>query len=240
MPMTILGLLQEFCDRRGLDSPSIVMSSGDPTIRQLKGLANECLADLTGRGHSWSELQKQTTFNSVAAELQGAIATLAPFGFKYIIPDSLFDRTERRPLYGPRNAPAWQESTALPTTGPFYSFRVWQGNFYLQPAPPAAHTIAFEYASDMAILAANGVDWKKRFTADDDVFKLDEDLMLAGLNWRWRREQGLSYSEEQRTYEALVAQAIGAASEKGELSLTGGSRDLKPGIFVPSCNWPVS
>jgi hypothetical protein len=240
MTMTLLQTIQEFCDRRSLSRPSIVMASTDDTIRQLRSLANEVITDITNRGESWARLQKQATFTSVAAELQGQIATIAPYGFKYLILESIYDRTERRPLFGPRQAPRWQESEALPVTGPLYTYRIWQGGLYVQPALPAGHEIAFEYASDMAILAVDGVTWKKRFSADTDSFMLDEDLLLLGLNWKWRREQGLSYSQEKLDYEVLLAQAIGNEPTKGPINLAGGTADVKPGIFVPSGNWPVS
>ena len=238
MTMTLLATVQEFCDRTGVDSPSIVIGSTDDQVRQIKALANEVLTDITGRGNSWPRLQKQATFVSVAAEQQGLITTIAPYGFQYAIEDSLYDRTERRPLFGPRNAPRWQESEALPQTGPFYSYRIWQGYFYLQPAPPAGHTIAFEYASDFAILAADGTSWKKRFTVDTDTFALDEDLLLLGLRWKWKKEKGLAFATEKLDYESLLAQAMGNDGAKAELHLDGrGDGDIRPGIFVPAGNW---
>lgn len=240
--MTLLETLQEFTDRVGnVERPTSVISSTDDTVRQIKALANEVISDITNRGASWAVLQKQATFTSVAAELQGPLSTIAPYGFKYVILNSLYDRTERRPLFGPRNAPRWQEAEALPQTGPFYSFRLWQGNFYLQPAPPASHEIAFEYASDMAILGpASATDWKKRFSDDGDIFQLDDDLLLMGLRWKWRREQGLSYSQEKDDFEAQLTQAIGTEPTKGEVNLEGGNNgDIRPGIFVPLGNWNV-
>lgn len=240
MGMTLLETLQEFSDRRGLDRPGSVMSSQDDTIRQLRGLANEVISDITSRQTSWAKLQKEATFTSVEAESQGLISAIAPYGFKYLILGSLYDRTDRRPLYGPRNAQNWQESTALPVTGPLYTYRIWQGQFMVQPTLPADHTIAFEYASDMAILDPDGVTWKKRFSQDGDTFQLDDDLLLMGLQWKWRRANGLSYNQEKIDFEAQLAQAMGNEPTKGALSLEGGSGDIRPGIFVPSGNWPLS
>jgi hypothetical protein len=239
MGMTLLETLQEFCDRRGLDRPSSVMSSQDDTIRQLRGLANEVISDITNRGTSWAKLQKQATFTTIANENQGAISVHAPYGFKYIIENTVWDRTNRRPLFGPRNAPAWQENEALIVTGPLYTYRVWQGNFYIQPEPPAGNTIAFEYASDMAIAAEDGVTFYKRFTNDTDEFLLDDDLLLMGLKWKWAYTQGLPYKQDKIDYEAMLVNSIGGEPTKKDVNLAGGSQDLKPGIWVPAGNWPV-
>lgn len=246
MTMSLLATLQEFCDRNGLDRPTIVIANPDDTVRQLKALANEVITDITNRGHSWAKLQKQGTFVTVAAELQTTILLAAPYGFKYLIPDSIWDRTQRRPLFGPRNAPQWQQSEAINITGPLYSFRFWQGNVYMQPAPAAGHTIAFEYASDFSIQGPTSASdstiiWKKRFDNDADVFALDEDLILYGLEWKWRRRQGLSYAQEKQDYEAMLTQAIGTSEQKGEVNMAGSSNNtITPGIWVSSGSWPVS
>lgn len=241
MTLALLPTLQEFCDRNALDRPTVVMQSPDDTIRQLRSLANEVITDITNRGAAWEKLVKRCTpFAALNTEIQGKIETIAPYGFKSIVPDTLFDLTQRRPLFGPGQPGQWEQNIALPNTGPFYTYRIWQGNFCLQPNPPAGDLIVFEYTSDQAILDADGVTWKKRFAADTDVFALDEDLMLAGLNWKWRRKQGLSYAQEKQDFELMLTQQIGDEPNGGDISMSGddGGR-IKPGIIVPLGNWTV-
>lgn len=240
MAITLLDLLQEFSDRRGLDKPQIVMGSTDDGVQQLRALANEVVSDITNRGTSWALLQKEAVFTSVAGDDQGAITTIAPYGFKRLILETAYDRTTRRQLFGPRNAQRWQESKALPTTGPFYSYRIWNGHLFFQPDLPADHTIAFEYASDMAILALDGLTWKRRFSDDADSFQLDEEVLLAGLNAKWRREKGLSYIEEKAKFEQMLNQLSTNEPTKGVINMANShDHDLRPGIFVPSGNWNV-
>lgn len=239
MPMTLLQIIQDLTDRVGLEQPTVVIGTTDDTVRQLKSLANEVVANITQRGTSWARLQKEATFTTVAAEEQGSMDTIAPSGFKYVIPNSLYDRTERRPLYGPRNAPRWQEAEAIVQSGPFYSYRIWNNKFYLQPAPPAGHECYFEYASDYAIQAESGGDYKARFTADTDVFLLKDEMLILGLKYKWRRANGLSYAEEFKEFEAYLVQELGTEPTKGTLNLQGGTADIRPGIFVPSGNWPL-
>lgn len=235
--MTLLELIQQYADRTGLERPSVVMASVDDTIIQLRALANEVVNDMLTRGHSWTELQKEATFTTVADELQGSLATIAPDGFQYIYPETIFNRTSRLNLCGPRSPQNWQLAEATAVHGPMYSFRIRGGNLYMQPAPTAGDIIAFEYASNYAIL--NGVTWKRRFTADEDVFQLDEELLLAGLKAKWRRVKGLSYAQEMQDYEYLLTQAMGNNNDKGPLSLSGGQRSLQPAVFVPSGSWNI-
>lgn len=246
MSMTLLQLVTEFCERRGLDLPTnTVQSSTDDGIKQLRGLLNEGITDLTQDGESWPELQREATFVSVAAESQGQLSTIAPYGFLYIVQDTMYDRTQRIPIFGPRGAQLWQQAKALPYTGPWYSYRIWQGQINCQPNPPAGHTIAFEYASNYAVRSVvsssdSTVTYRSRFTFDADVFLLDEDLLLLWLDYKWRAEKGLPCLVQKQAYEKLKAQRKGNDNAKPEINLSGGTAAISPGIFVAAGSWPVS
>lgn len=245
MSMTLLQIVTEFCERRGLDMPTNTVSgSEDDGIKQLRGLLNEGVTDLTKSGESWPALQREATFVSVAAENQGALATIAPYGFLYIVQDTIFDRTQRIPIFGPRGAQLWQQGKALPYTGPWYSYRIWQGNIMCQPNPPANHTVAFEYASNYAVQGVTSpsnpaLTYRSRFLYDADVFLLDEDLLFAWLDFKWRLEKGLGSAAQKRAYEVLKAQAMGNDNAKREINLAGPTAAVVPGIFVPAGNWPL-
>jgi hypothetical protein len=239
MPMTLLEVVQEFTDRQGLTSPGSVMSSSDDTIRQIRALLNEVISHIIAKGNAWDKLKKEATFATTAVELQGAMTTIAPFGFKRLILGSAFNRTERVQLYGPRGSRDWQANEALPNPGPYNTYRIWQGNFYLQPAPTAGQTIAFEYASDYAILDVDGVTWKRRFDADTDVFALDEDMLFFGLNWVWNRRKGLSYSQEFDDFENLVASKLSDEPSKAAIDMSDSCPHTGPGVIVPAGSWPL-
>lgn len=239
MTMTLLETVQEFCGRTGLDSPSTVIGNSNKGVLQFKGLMHEVITDITGRGQVWPILRKEATFTTLAAESQGSVTTIAAYGFKYIIPGTMYNRSLKSPVLGPRGAADWQEYTAIAAAGPFSSYRLMSGTLCLQPNPTAGETVAFEYASDWAILATDGTTWKKRFTADTDYFALNEDLLLLGLRWKWKKEKGLAFVTEKQDYEALLAQEMGNDSNKGELSMEGTPNTMKPGIFVTTNGWSV-
>lgn len=242
MTMTLIQAVQEVCDRIGLDSPSTVIGNTDDGVRQLKGLANKVVSDIGLRGEVWPAVRKQATFVTVAAEQQtnAQLSVLCANGFQYIIPDTIYNRTTRVPLFGPRSAQLWQLSAALPYSGPLYNFRIMNDYIYMQPAPPAGHTIAFEWSTAWLVQAAGGGVFKPRFTVDTDVFLLDENLLLTGLEWHWKQQKGLPYAEDQRLFESMLAQNMGNSGTKAELSLSDQSAgQFKPGIFVPVGNWNV-
>lgn len=236
--MTLLGLVQQFCLRRGLPQPTAVITGQDELALQLVGLLNEILDDLVTR-HTWQELDFQCDFTSVAGEDQGAISSLVPHEVFKVLNDTIYDRTSRLPVFGPRSAMQWQQLKALPASGPFYQYRIQQGRLKIFPAMPAGHTMAFEYASKSPVLDADGVTYKQYFSADTDTCVLQGQLLLAGLHWVWKREKGFAYASEFADYEKLVADTFAGDGTKPRLNLAGSPNTIVPGIFVPAGDWPI-
>lgn len=239
--MTLLQIIQEFCARTGLTQPTVVMSARDDTLTQLVGLANEIMEDLVRR-HQWEALVREVVFTSLAGGDQGDIRVLADPGFLKVMNDTIYDRTRRLPVFGPRNAQEWQAIKALPMSGPFYQYRLRGDRLLFIPDMVAGHTMAFEYMSEACVIDSTGPTpvYKKYFTKDTDTFALNDTLLLKGLRWRWKSEKGLPYAEEFRAYEAAVAEAAGADGTKTALSMSEPYPAVRPGIFVPAGNWGIN
>lgn len=238
--MTLLEIVKEFCRRTALSVPLVVAASQDDQLLQIMGLLNEGAEDLTKR-QQWTTLQREVVFTSVAGENQGQLHTLAPAGFQWIINDTIYDRTQKQPIYGPVSSQNWAYRQALPTSGPSSSYRIRGGALLLTPGIAAGHTLAFEHASNAAVYDNTGIaqPYKRYFTNDTDTFLLDEGLALAWLRWRWKSEKGLRYAEDFRAYEVLVAQAAGHDGTKPELNMGCGDAPMQPGVIVPFGNWSV-
>jgi len=237
--MNFLDLVNTLRARTGMPQLSAVAANTEPQAVQLLSLVGEVLEDLT-QAWTWSELIRESVFTTVDGEDQGAMTTLAPYGFKWVLNATIMNRTLRLPLYGPISPPKWQALKALPNAGPFYKYRIVRGNLLFNPAGVADQTCAFEYASSYAVLGIDGTTYKAYPTADTDTFVLDDVLILAGLRWKWKYEKGLDYAEDFRRYEEMINNAKGRDGTKAVLDLSGGAHQFQPGIFVPSGNWNIS
>lgn len=234
--MTLLQILQEVCLRTGLPKPLLAAASSDDQVLQLIALANEVLDDL-GERKAWQALQRTTSHTSLAAEDQGALATICDAGFRELKDNILFNRTDKQVVFGPVASTAWQAHKATIYTISQMQYRIIQKHLHLIPAPAAGKTIAFEYISEFPVLTAGGTA-KAYFTADTDTCDYPDKLLILGLRWSWKREKGLRYAEEFRRFEAAVANFAGKDGSNPNINLADES-PTGPGINVPDRDWSL-
>lgn len=235
--MSLLTIVQAFCERTKLPSPSTVIGSSDMLVMQVRALLEEEGDALSRRG-DWEGLTYEVTHTTLAQEDQGAMTSIATNGFRYIKNETMWDRTDKLPV-PQMHSTLWQRYKAVVSTAPRYRYRIRGGKLLMTPTPTAGHTVAFEYISKNWILSADGLTYKSAFTLDSDTLLLPEELLRMGLRWRWKKEQGLEYAEDFRDYETQVADALGRDGGKQVLYMDGGFPQARPGIIVPEYSWPL-
>lgn len=237
--MSLLTLIQEFALVTGLPAISAVMGSSNPQVIQIRYLLLSEGHDLSMRG-DWQALTVEEVHTTTAAEDQGAIATIASNGFRYICNETMWDRTDQLPvpLIGSQE---WQRQKALSTLTPRYQYRIRQGKLLITPAIPANHSLAFEYMSRYWITDAAGTTYKSAYSVDTDLHLLPEELLLMGLRWRWKKEKGFDYAEDFRVYELQVKQYLNRDGGKSTLCMDNAvdRRYGRPGIVVPESSWSL-
>lgn len=235
--MSLLTVVQYVCGRVNIPVPSTVMGSvTDTQVLQLLRLLEEEGNDLAQRG-PWQGITFEATHTTIANEDQGAVTSIATNGFRGIKNQTFWDRTNKLPVLGPLSDEEWQAFKGLATTGARYYYRIRGGKLLVNPTPTAGYTWAFEYVSKNWILGDDGTTYKQYFTLDTDTILLPEDLVLMGLRWRWKKEKGLDYAEDMRTYELQIKEQLGRDGGKPIIAMDGGRRQLRPGIFVPDMSW---
>ncbi len=236
--MSLLSVVQTVCLRVGIPSPTTVATSTDAQILQLQALLNEEIQELTER-YEWQALVQEVTFTTVAAEVQVSLDTVAP-GLKTIINDTIWDRSLRRPVFGPLAAQRWQQLKALQFVGPWYQFRIRDGNIIFIPVPAAGDNCYFEYISRYGVkVHGSSSTTAESYVNDDDVAFLDEAIMTMGVIWRYKAAKGLDYAEDYAKYERRIMDAIAADGSKDVLNVGEVRYDLFPGIVIPAGNWSI-
>ena len=237
--MSLLSMVTQVCRRIGITAPNAVYSSADPQIIQLLALANEEGEELSSR-YPWQSMHKEANFTTVATERQGNMTTLTGADFRYIVNEAFYNRSLRRPVFGPLSDDQWQNLKAMQINGPWNQYRIRGNQMLFIPVPAAGQSCYFEWQSKNWCSDSTGVTTRSSWGADDDIGILDETLMLHGLVWRWKQAKGFDYSEDFAKYEALVADA--ESRDGGKPILTGDMNkyDVYPGVLVPSGSWSIA
>lgn len=238
MPLTVLEITKRFAARQGLPQPSFVAGNSDKQVLQILGLLEEFCDDLVTRRY-WEVTTREAVFTSLGAEDQGAIATIASQGYRGMVPDTFYNRTQRLGIPVAISPAEWQFRKTLGIAGPLYQARVRGGRLLFIPPPPAGHVLAFEYQSEWFVTDINGAG-KKWPTADSDTFVVNDSLPLAYLRWAWKSAKGFDYAEEFRMYENLVGQERSATRIAQTARLDATTKDARPGIVVPPGSWNIT
>lgn len=234
---TCLSIVQTVCNRLGLTEPNSAVGSTDTQIKNILALSNEEGQELAAR-HDWTALQREATYTTLAAEDQGALETIAP-GCLYVINDTIWNRTLRRPVFGPKTPQGWQQNKAFAINGPWSNYRIKGGHLYMYPTPSAGQSCYFEYISRNWLTDTTGATSREEWAADADVPLLDWHLLVLGTIWRWKKLKGFEYAEDFAAYERRLMDTMAQDGGKDWLSLSNTKYDIFPGVVVPAGSWNV-
>ena len=229
-------MVQGVMIRIGLNSPSSVVGNSANDVVQIKNIANEEGQELAAR-YSWQALTKEATFTTVATESQGVITTIAGSDFNFIINETFWNRSQRRPVFGPLSESKWQQLKAQQIVGPWVQHRIRGNTLIFIPVPAAGQICAFEWVSKNWCINSAGDTSYSSWNNDGDIGILDERVMSLGIIWRWKAIKGFPYSEDFAKYERAVSDYMDRDGGKPRLNLGDSQYDVYPGVIVPSGNW---
>jgi hypothetical protein len=177
------------------------------------------------------------TVGLVSQENQGSIIALTGPDFNFVSNETMWDRTTRRPIFGPKSPPEWQQLKAQFMQGPWFQYRIRGNQLLFLPAIGFGDLIYFEWVSKYWCTAQGGMPGQTAMVLDTDIGVLDERLTTLGTIWRFKQAKGFPFEDAANKYEAAVADAIGRDKSKARLNLAGAQTDIYPGIVVPAGNW---
>ncbi len=235
--MSLQTLIDKTSKRLGLGAVTTVIGSTNEDVILLLELANEEGEELANR-YQWSRMLRKNSWTMTVAADQGLLnSTVVTDGdFDYVINNTMWDETTDIPIYGALPTHTYAAETVLTSTGPYIEYKIYGGRLYFYPAPSTANTASFWYKSTWWCEDSGG-NGQDAWSADTDVGRLDERLMIQGLRWRYKKTKGLDYQEDFVTYERRVADAIGRDGGKSLLRMNPGSFQRRPGVLLPKGSW---
>jgi hypothetical protein len=234
--MSLLTITQSLTIKVLSSKPTVAAASTDPKTIQAIEYINEAGQELGSR-YNWQALTNESSFVTLAAEVQGTIQAIAGAGFSFIVNESMWNRTQRRPLFGPKSSSEWQNLKARFSSGPWISYRIRGNQLLFFPIPAAGQSVFFEWCTKFWATDILGSTPKSSFTVDTDVALLDERVITLDALWRFKRANKLSYDEDYQKAQDAINDLIVRDGSKPRLNLQGPPAEFGPGIFVSAGNW---
>lgn len=179
------------------------------------------------------------TIGFVGIENQGTIQSITGVDFGWVLNETMWDRTTRRPVYGPKYSAEWQQLKAQLMQGPWWQYRIRGNQVLFIPPPSPGDQIYFEWVSTywVAVTGAPTVGSQTSFLLDTDVSLINERVLGLETLWRYKQAKGLAYDEDADKAAAAIADLMARDASKPRLNLAGAQSDIYPGVLVPAGNW---
>lgn len=221
--MSLLSMIQDATAELGLDRPTAVIADTSAQMRLFVRVANNEGRSLASR-HDWQALTTETSFTTVAADSQ---TSSIPSDFDRILPETMFNRTTNRQVYGPLDVSEWQRIKSSLVTRVNPAFRIRGGSVLITPQPTAGDSVYYEYISTKWCESSGGTA-QTVWTADTDTGKLNESIMTLGIVWRFLAAKKLDFQSQLADYERAVTDAILRDGSKRRLNLSEPNYDRVP------------
>ena len=196
--------------------PSTIFGNEDDTAVVLRVAAADTGRELV-RNKSWQALINVGTFTTVADTTQYS----KPTGFIRFANQTFWNTSEERSLVGPFTPAQWATLTRGFIADQYrYSLAVRGGYIEISPTPAAGQAIAYDYYSKQYSTDSGGTP-QDNWAADDDLPRLDDDLFILGIRYRFLRRKELAFTKDEEEYYAAVEQASFDDTPKARVDLTG-------------------
>lgn len=204
---TLKGILDKVLDETGFSKPSSYFGNTDEAAVRARALANASVGDLLNLRHR--RLIKEGTISMTTATTYSLPSDLHSF-----VSDTMYETGDSEPVNFPTKDQRFARINASGVgEGVLTNVRVVGGNFEIDE-PKNGETLEYTYKSNTPIQATGGGALKAEYSADTDVWLLDDRLHILDIIWRWRKLHGLDYQDDlaiYKRYEKLYLGRDGSA-----------------------------
>ena len=186
--------------------PNTIIGNIEDVAKQILEVMTVSITELA-RAYNWQELQKEKTFNTIASTEGYNL----PTDFDRFINNTFWNTTTQHPVTMPVTPEEWRilkNQSITGGTGFSYS-RIRAGHVLLFPTPGAIEAHIYEYVSNHVILSSGGTG-QTEWLADSDVPAIDAHIVRLDATWRWLKNQGRPYAEEEKIANNAAVERVGA------------------------------
>ena len=199
--MTLLTIAQSILKETKSGSvPTTIIGNVEDVAKQMLQVMTVSITELA-RSYDWQELQKEKTFNTVAA----TVGYNLPTDFDRFINNTFWNETNNEKVVGPVTPEEYRILKTDNAGAVNDYFRIRAGQVLIYPIPSSIESMIYEYVSNLVVLSSSSVG-QSQWLADTDVPAIDAHMVRLDATWRWLKNQGRPYAEEQKLANSAVAE----------------------------------
>lgn len=201
--MTILSVCQRLSTKIGIARPSAIYASTDRDMYSLQEVIADAVLTIK-EAHDWQLFKAIHTLTGdgikggfdLPADYDRMLKTASMWSSRYLwAMDHVLD-TDR-----------WLELLTLPYTQVTGSWTIYGGQVQILDIMASGDTAQFFYIKNLPVASAGAVP-KAAFTADDDTFRLSEELLRLAIIYKWKQAKQQAYEEEMADFNIMLNRMI--------------------------------
>jgi hypothetical protein len=173
----------------GFLAPDSYFGNQDQNVLQIVALAQAVA--LESVEEKWQQLTKISTLSLTSSQTYPL-----PSDFLSFTPDTMYQQGRFDSVDLPTEPEVWALLTSVASVASLpVRARIYGGQLHILN-PQSGATITYEYNSNAPITDATGATAKTQFTADTDIWLLDDRMFQLELKWRFKKEKGLDFTAD--------------------------------------------
>lgn len=194
-------ILQETKD---LQIPASFVGNNEPVAKQILEAIKTSLYEVS-RSYDWQELQKEYSFTTTTDVQEYDL----PTDFDRFINLTFWNSSNQMQVFGPLDAQKWRQIVNSTISGgaSYNYFRIRANKIVLYPAVSGGENFIYEYITKNFVKNADG-ELQSDFTDDSDEPTIDSYIIKLDAIWRFLKNNGKPYAEEQRTANLAIAERV--------------------------------
>lgn len=240
--LSVLEIVQSAYGEMGIPEPASLLTTGQIESQAKRLLYAE--SRYLRNQRVFPQLKKIATITTANARQFYAF----PSDFWAFIGNTGWDTTAVLPLRGPISDQDWETIINRQSlAGPPFVFRVFgpdlnpastAGQIELYPIPTDVRTLTYEYFINTLFLKTDYTVQGQTISANTDLSMFDDDIMIAGIKWRYKQSKNEDFQPYLSEHNALRDKAKTRWNGAFRGRVDGGDRRAR--YTVPFGGWPLT
>lgn len=215
--MNCLEILTEVCEVENLGTPGAAFSNSSPLIKRMLACMQQDLRYLASL--AWPRTRLKREWVTIASPIQGTTREVFGTDVNPLFPMTMWNASTRLPLEGPLKMADYQMRVNFAGTTPNYAIALFDDKVYVLPTPPAGQNWNFIQQSRNLVRSATG-EVQTKWQADSDTSIIDDEILVLGLQWRWKAALEMPFATHQALWADAVRRHLGEQQQNETISMT--------------------